>query len=1177
MLDAIGRAKASGKPVVVENLTTETSRTIANPSGTLTTTDNAQAVRTRRGGAWADIDSSLRANADGTLSPAVASTSLSFSGGGSGPMATVATEDGRKLSIGAPFVLPKPTLNGATATYAGVLPGVDLQLTALPVGGWRDVIIVRTAEAAANPALKALRFPITAQGLTVTSDAGGHIDVKDDVGKLRFRSPAPLQWDSSTQAASQPVPLAKQSRSAVAAADAPVNSGMPSSAEEPGDGANVVAIGTKVSGGAIELTPDRTALGSGTGPWYLDPSLTAATSTTEGSVEVQENHKSAENYNKKTELATGYCGYRSSDPSLDCSTFGRQRAYFRFGINPAIHTVPANAQSAPTIFSATLNAQVTRASSPGTSTPFVVYSAPAGKTIHEHSNWYDQPCEKKEDVVMQGCAPVNGQPLTGTGPLAIDVTDAMKRAAAEKWPTWTVGIAPQASELERLFRHHLASNPSITTTYDVNPTIWYPRTSPIPGFASNNGLAECTSGGATPWDNPGWVGNNQNIYLAANSLSPTGQSLYTSYQMWDDNDPNFRFSHSEWAGSYNNPGSPVSVGALSDGHQYGWLAQASDGILTSPVSAWCYFRVDRTNPRVSIDSSDFPASGTLNDKPTKFAGQTGTFTVNGQDPTPGAGLQASGVACIRVSADPTPIVGWRCDATTLAPGQTFTYQPRNWGTNTVYAWAMDNAGNYSQPAVYNFYAPWKPGTLPVFGDLDNDQKADIAVADSRGDLRVIGGATDPGNSLAAPAAAAPGRDAAHSPVWSDYQLTHRATLRDGLAVDQLIAHNTKDAELKKYLYLVKGNGEGRFDTLTSSRIDRPRTCKVLGTGTTCVDYAADWAAANQVVAIGSPDNETLSLDPDADPVRTYVLTVEGETGKLYYMAPGGIDQLLAPAWQITVSDGGNWNDYEILNPGAANGVTRTPNLPDAKQATIWAREKATGNILAYPITRGADGKADFTSLTKPKSGVVILAGAGLTSATHPQIGAADLNSDGFADLWVIDGTKAIAIFPGTSSDGTAGKVDGFGPYIVAGFADASVSIRSDFAGGACVDAWSGLQEGGELAVYSCWAGPNQQFNFATDGTLRVGSFCVSTQGDVLDNGAAVVLARCDRTKKSQRWTMRPDGRIVITETIDKTGPGTAKCLELPGWNTAPGTRLGIWDCVGTNANQGWRLQSGRTP
>ncbi|WP_043482253.1 hypothetical protein, partial [Kitasatospora aureofaciens] len=119
-----------------------------------------------------------------------------------------------------------------------------------------------------------------------------------------------------------------------------------------------------------------------------------------------------------------------------------------------------------------------------------------------------------------------------------------------------------------------------------------------------------------------------------------------------------------------------SVGSLSDGHQYGWTARATDNTLTSPMTGWCYFRVDKTNPRVSISSTDFPPSGTPNPSPAKYMNDQGTFTINADDPSPGSGLQASGVACVRVSTDPTPVVGWKCGQDgTQAPGTPYTYQP----------------------------------------------------------------------------------------------------------------------------------------------------------------------------------------------------------------------------------------------------------------------------------------------------------------------------------------------------------------------------------------------------------------------------------------------------------------------------------------------------------------------
>lgn len=59
----------------------------------------------------------------------------------------VSLEQGqRTLSVRWPDGLPQPSLDGATATYAEVLPGVDLQLTAMP-DGYREVLRVKSAEA----------------------------------------------------------------------------------------------------------------------------------------------------------------------------------------------------------------------------------------------------------------------------------------------------------------------------------------------------------------------------------------------------------------------------------------------------------------------------------------------------------------------------------------------------------------------------------------------------------------------------------------------------------------------------------------------------------------------------------------------------------------------------------------------------------------------------------------------------------------------------------------------------------------------------------------------------------------------------------------------------------------------------------------------------------------------
>ncbi|GAB2709417.1 hypothetical protein GCM10010442_31280 [Kitasatospora kifunensis] len=200
--DARSKAKAAGKAVPIDAMTSEAATTVANPDGTLTTTQSAQAVRFKRGDSWADIDTTLHANADGTLSPAAVPVAVTLSGGGSGPMATITTSDGKQLATSAPFTLPAPSVSGDTATYASVLPDVDLQITATRAGGWRDVIVVRSTAAAANPALKTIHFPIATVGLTANADASGSLSFTDATGAVRLSSPTSFQWDSSSPSTS---------------------------------------------------------------------------------------------------------------------------------------------------------------------------------------------------------------------------------------------------------------------------------------------------------------------------------------------------------------------------------------------------------------------------------------------------------------------------------------------------------------------------------------------------------------------------------------------------------------------------------------------------------------------------------------------------------------------------------------------------------------------------------------------------------------------------------------------------------------------------------------------------------------------------------------------------------------------------------------------------------------
>ncbi|WP_370353067.1 ricin-type beta-trefoil lectin domain protein [Catenulispora sp. EB89] len=201
---ASARARSSGARVTVDALTTPTSMVAANPSGTFTLTQSLQPTRTKRDGAWVNLDATLHRDADGTVSPNATENAVTLSGGGSSPLA-VLTDAGYSLSIIWPAALPRPTLSGARADYANVLPGVDLEVTATDQGGLAEVLIVRNASAAADPALGTLRMRLRTKGITVSQDAEGNLTARAGAGGLPvFSAAAPIMWDSATNALPTP-------------------------------------------------------------------------------------------------------------------------------------------------------------------------------------------------------------------------------------------------------------------------------------------------------------------------------------------------------------------------------------------------------------------------------------------------------------------------------------------------------------------------------------------------------------------------------------------------------------------------------------------------------------------------------------------------------------------------------------------------------------------------------------------------------------------------------------------------------------------------------------------------------------------------------------------------------------------------------------------------------------
>ncbi|QZN84586.1 hypothetical protein [Cellulomonas sp. C5510] len=252
----------------------------ADPDGTMTWQTSATAVRAELDGEWVDVAPSVVPGDDG-LVVAAPVTSMTFSDGSADlPLARLA-RDGHELTFDVPLDLPAPTVDGARITYADVLPGVDLLLTVSEdATGFSEVLRVESPEAAANPQLDELRFPVeVSDGLDVVASAGGFV-AQDPDGLPVFSSPTPRMWDS---ASSEPQPgLASLGRAAFRA-DVPVDpSGLDTVDVDPVDGpgaGDVVAqMPVAVDDGAVTIVPDDAMLTAEETVWpvYIDPSVSGS-------------------------------------------------------------------------------------------------------------------------------------------------------------------------------------------------------------------------------------------------------------------------------------------------------------------------------------------------------------------------------------------------------------------------------------------------------------------------------------------------------------------------------------------------------------------------------------------------------------------------------------------------------------------------------------------------------------------------------------------------------------------------------------------------------------------------------------------------------------------------------------------------------------------------------------
>ncbi|MDH6455487.1 hypothetical protein M2155_007986 [Streptomyces sp. SAI-119] len=616
-------------------------------------------------------------------------------------------DEGHKLRLGWPTSLPEPQIDGSTATYAGVFPDVDLKLTALS-SGYTSVLVVKTAEAAKNPALASISMTVSGSGLDIAPTADGGFVARDGDGSPVFNSPAGRMWDSAgdppaAAASGVTTQLVRTAASAETAAAGepdpvplPAAGGELTSLEGPGSGDAAAEVPLKITGTTLEIKPDPALLhGEDTVfPLYIDPP-TKGIALGDWTALASNGTKYWEfDGDKGVGRCSNYAGYLCSNTPYT------QRMYFEYPLS-SIH--------GKKILDATMEVyQVWTFSCD----PHTYDLSHVDKGISSGTTWSARPTADDlmgDQNVANGrgtlCSPsrpanwvrfndnVNGEPNE-------NLTTTLASHAANKAAQITFSLTAH-DESDAGAWARFRNDAKLSVTY-----VSYPST------PTSYGVQQGNTGRACNASNLPFATSDSSPKMLATVQSADGSQaqLRAMFEVWkaDGSSRVWSAASPDAAWVADNAARTASTSVLADQTNYQMRVKTQayyktdrgvTGVLDSLWSSWCHFRIDtKSPPPPGVTSSDYGPAATTS--ASGGVGTPGQFTFTpGDEDTATPGIQ-SDVTSYKWKlnsgpiSSPIPVAKGASTIQSIPPNQA--------GENTLQVWGFDAAQNSSRTGYYSF-------------------------------------------------------------------------------------------------------------------------------------------------------------------------------------------------------------------------------------------------------------------------------------------------------------------------------------------------------------------------------------------------------------------------------------------------------------------------------------------